>query len=69
MVNYVIKLQSATGRVFCLSKSKLVIQAFTEYDLEILFGEGAQFFSSGLELKKKKSAALQIWLLVLRIKQ
>lgn len=33
-VNYVIKLQSAVGRVFYLSKLKLVIQAFTEYTLQ-----------------------------------
>lgn len=33
-VNYVIKLQSAVGRVFYLSKSKLVIQAFIEYTLQ-----------------------------------
>lgn len=56
------------GRVFYLSKPKLVIQAFVGYSLEILFREGTQFFLSGLELKKekkkKKSAALQIWLLV-----
>ena len=32
-VNYVIKLHSAVGRVFYLSKSKLVIQAFIEYTL------------------------------------
>lgn len=56
------------GWVFYLSKSKPVIQAFIGHSLEILSGEGTQFFLSGLELKKK-SAALQIWLLVSRIKQ
>ena len=33
-VNYVIKLHSAVGRVFYLSKLKLVSQAFTEYTLQ-----------------------------------
>lgn len=42
------------GRVFYLSKSKLVIQACITHSSGTLLGEGIQFFLSGLEFKKKK---------------